>query len=96
MLRKYTLRFGGLLARHFDKLTYWCQCFRIKSGKKRGKATERVNHRMAQPIKDTPILRGKESDKFLEAVAKRESERVSTERYAKSKEAYHKIVAKLK
>ncbi len=51
---------------------------------------------MAQPIKDTPILRGKESDKFLKAVEKKESEKVSTETYVSSKEAYNKIIVKLK
>ncbi len=51
---------------------------------------------MAQPIKDTPTLRGKESDKFLEAVAKKESEKVSTAIFASSKETYKKIVVKLK
>jgi hypothetical protein len=49
---------------------------------------------MARPIKETPILEGKHSEKFLEIVKKNESDktnRVSRDSYDQSKELYKKV-----
>lgn len=51
---------------------------------------------MAKLIKDTPILYGKESDKFLKMVAENESKKVAHEEHKKTKEAFKKIMANAK
>lgn len=50
---------------------------------------------MAKPIKETPILYGKDSDRFLNAVKENEnnaSKKVSKEDYEKSKEIFDAVI----
>lgn len=52
---------------------------------------------MATLIKETPVLRGEDAEKFLEAIEKNEtdkSKRVPKEEYEKSKKLYKKMIAK--
>jgi hypothetical protein len=51
---------------------------------------------MAKPIKDTPILYGEESDRFLAAVKANENNKISTEEYNKIKEMSERILAHAK
>ncbi len=49
---------------------------------------------MATPIKETPILYGKDSDHFLKEVKKNENNRISPEEKTKSIALYEKVMAK--
>ncbi len=49
---------------------------------------------VATPIKDTPILYGKDSDRFLKEVEENEKKRLSKEEKAKSVDLYSKVMAK--
>jgi hypothetical protein len=51
---------------------------------------------MARPIKDTPILYGKESDKFLKQVKDNESKKTSDEEYMETKTLFNRIMANAK
>lgn len=54
---------------------------------------------MARPIKETPILYGKESDKFLKTIKQNEkdaSRKVSTEEYNYSKKLYDEVMKNAK
>ncbi len=47
---------------------------------------------MAIPIKETPILYGKDSDRFLKEVEQNELKTVSVEEYNETKNAYDSIL----
>lgn len=47
---------------------------------------------MAKPIKETPILYGTDSDRFLKEVKKNENKKVSAKEYKKAVSAYEKII----
>jgi hypothetical protein len=47
---------------------------------------------MAKPIKETPILYGKDSDRFLKEVKENENKKVPAKQYKKAVSAYHKII----
>ncbi len=49
---------------------------------------------MATPIKDTPILYGKDSDRFMKEVEKNETIKISEEEKTKNKELYEKVMSK--
>lgn len=49
---------------------------------------------MATPIKDTPILYGKDSDRFLEEVKKNENKKITEEEKAKNIKLYEKVMDK--
>ncbi len=54
---------------------------------------------MAKPIKETPILEGRQAATFLTAIKKNEtdkSKRVSKEAYEKSKKAFDRILSNAK
>lgn len=54
---------------------------------------------MAKPIKETPILYGKESDKFLKAAQENEqdiSKRISKDEYNSSKEIFDAVMCNAK
>ena len=46
---------------------------------------------MALPIKETPILRGKEAKKFIERMNSAHERKISKEEYEKAKEIYEKM-----
>jgi len=46
---------------------------------------------MATPIKETPILYGEDSDRFLREIEENEGEKVSREEYDNAMEIYHKV-----
>ncbi len=47
---------------------------------------------MATPIKDTPILSGKDSERFLKKVKENESKRVPKEDYDRAMKVYNKMI----
>ncbi len=49
---------------------------------------------MATPIKETPILYGKDSDRFLEDVKRNENKRISREEKAKNIDLLNKVLDK--
>lgn len=49
---------------------------------------------MATPIKETPILYGKDSDRFLEEVKANENKKISEEEKSKNIELYEKVMDK--
>lgn len=51
---------------------------------------------MAKPIKDTPILYGRDSDKFLKEVKKSETQRISKKAHQESLKVFKKIMANAK
>lgn len=46
---------------------------------------------MAKPIKETPILKGKDAEKFEKALKEAETRKVSAEDYQRAQEAYNKL-----
>ncbi len=46
---------------------------------------------MARKIKETPVLKGKEADRFAKAIKDNETKRVSTESYNRAVETYKRI-----
>ena len=48
---------------------------------------------MAKPIKETPILWGKDARRFEKEVAENEGKKVSREKYLRAKEAFESIEA---
>jgi hypothetical protein len=51
---------------------------------------------MAKPIKETPILRGKEAEQFFDRIHKNESKKVSTKEYRRAISIFEKVTAKNK
>ena len=51
---------------------------------------------MAKPIKETPILRGKEAEHFFAKVRKNESRKVSDTEYKRAVSIFEKVRAKNK
>lgn len=49
---------------------------------------------MAMPIKDTPILYGKDSDRFLNEVKKNENKKIPDKDYERAVEIYKKVKKK--
>lgn len=49
---------------------------------------------MATPIKETPILYGADSDRFLKEVKENENKRISKVEREKSKKLYNSVIAK--
>ena len=49
---------------------------------------------MAKPIKETPVLYGKDSDRFLKEVKDNENKKVSQEDYDRALEIYNKVIKK--
>ncbi len=49
---------------------------------------------MANPIKETPILYGKDSDRFLKDIKENENKRISKEEEEKSINLYKKVMEK--
>lgn len=49
---------------------------------------------MARPIKETPILYGEDSDRFLEEVRENESKKVSDADYYRALDIYRKVMEK--
>lgn len=47
---------------------------------------------MATPIKDTPILYGKDSDRFLKKVKENENKRVPKKDYDRAMKVYNKMI----
>ena len=47
---------------------------------------------MAMPIKDTPILYGKDSDRFLKEVKDNENKKIPDEDYERAIDIYKKII----
>lgn len=47
---------------------------------------------MADPIKETPILSGKDSERFLKAIKENENKRVSEEDYNRATRNYDKLM----
>lgn len=47
---------------------------------------------MAKPIKETPILYGKDSDRFLKEVKENENNKVPAKEYKKAVSSYKKII----
>lgn len=47
---------------------------------------------MAKPIKETPILYGKDSDRFLKEVKENENKKVPAKEYKKAVSSYKKII----
>lgn len=43
---------------------------------------------MARPIKETPILRGKDAERFNKIIKENESKKVSASDYERAKQAY--------
>ncbi|MCR4293249.1 MAG: hypothetical protein NUV76_10285 [Candidatus Kuenenia sp.] len=48
---------------------------------------------MATPIKETPILYGEDSDRFLKEIAENEEKKVSRKEYDSAMKIYHKVTA---
>ena len=51
---------------------------------------------MAKPIKETPVLQGKQADNFIKAVEENKrdkSNKISKESYEKSKKLYLKVLS---
>lgn len=51
---------------------------------------------MSRPIKDTPVLYGKESDRFLKEVKENESKKVPRKEFKKTQKIFKKIMSKAK
>jgi hypothetical protein len=51
---------------------------------------------MAKPIKETPILRGKEAEHFFDKVHKNESKKVSAKEYKRAVTIFEKVREKNK
>lgn len=51
---------------------------------------------MSLPIKDTPILYGKESDRFLKEVKENENKKIPEKDYRRASIIYKKVMSKLK
>lgn len=51
---------------------------------------------MARPIKDTPILRGKDAKRFFEEIRKNEGKKVSHKEYKRAISIYEKVKQKNK
>jgi hypothetical protein len=51
---------------------------------------------MAKPIKETPILRGKEADHFFAKVQKNEAKKVSEKEYKRAVSIFEKVKEKNK
>lgn len=51
---------------------------------------------MSRPIKDTPVLYGKESDRFLKEVKENEFKKIPYEEFKRTQEIYQKIMANAK
>ncbi len=49
---------------------------------------------MATPIKETPILYGKDSDRFLKEVKENENKRISKEENEDNRKLYNSVMAK--
>lgn len=49
---------------------------------------------MATPIKDTPILYGKDSDRFLKEVEENENKKISEEEKAENIKLYEEVMDK--
>ncbi len=49
---------------------------------------------MATPIKETPILYGKDSDRFLKEVKENENNRISKKEYKKNLELLNNVMLK--
>lgn len=49
---------------------------------------------MATPIKDTPILYGRDSDCFLKDVRKNEHKRISRDEYGRGVRLYKRVMAR--
>ncbi|MGR3176807.1 MAG: hypothetical protein ACUZ8E_01965 [Candidatus Anammoxibacter sp.] len=47
---------------------------------------------MATPIKETPILYGEDSDRFLKEVRENENKKISDEEYKESIDLYKKVM----
>jgi len=47
---------------------------------------------MAKPIRETPVLRGKDAKKFLSEIKKNEHRKVSAADYQKAKKNYEEII----
>lgn len=47
---------------------------------------------MAKPIKETPVLYGKDSDRFLKEVRENENKKISETEYKKAVSTYEKII----
>jgi hypothetical protein len=50
---------------------------------------------MAREIKETPVLKGQEADRFAKAIKENESKRVSSESYNRAVRTYN-LINKLK
>lgn len=51
---------------------------------------------MARPIKETPILRGKDAERFTRILKENESKTVSRQEYVRASSVYGKVMAKSK
>lgn len=51
---------------------------------------------MAKPIKETPILRGKDASKFLKAIEENKTKKVSAEELARINKNYERLKAMAK
>ena len=49
---------------------------------------------MSRPIKETPVLSGREMDKFLETIYRNKDKRVPKEDYEKSLKLYNEVMKK--
>lgn len=47
---------------------------------------------MAKPIKETPVLYGKDSDRFLKEIKDNEGKKVSKEDYDRALDIYKKVI----
>lgn len=47
---------------------------------------------MARPIKETPILYGKDSDRFLKEVRENETKKIPEEDYKRALKIYNKVM----
>lgn len=48
---------------------------------------------MAKPIKETPVLKGKDAKRFVEAMQTSSTRRITTDEKSKMLESFHKIKA---
>ena len=51
---------------------------------------------MAKPIKETPILYGKDSDKFLKAAKENETRKIPAKEYNRAISIYNKVIKNAK
>ncbi len=58
--------------------------------------TRKKGNGMAKPIKETPILYGKDSDRFLKEIKENEKKKVPSEDYKRALDIYSKVIKKAK